>query len=178
MPHPECCKDENWFRYLSAGIGIAAIVALVVSFVVFGDSRATTTYGVFATKDFVPSTAASDPDGFVQGQVTMNQNQKTIEWDFVYDRLASIMSIKIFGPIGETSTEMGPLTIALCGPPSTLVCDDSVPRRIKGKINHKMPGYQSLRQTITAIRKRRGFYKICFPTIEYPDYGVCSLLQA
>lgn len=176
MVHNGCCNDENWFKYLAALIGFAVIVVLIISFIVFGDARATTNYGVFASKDFVPVTATSDPDGFAQGQIKMNQNQKTVEWDLVYDRLAAVISIKIYGPIGETSTEIGPLAIALCGPPSSLSCDVSVPRRVKGKIDHKMPGHKSLRQTITTLREHWAFYKVCLATTEYPDFAVCSPL--
>lgn len=159
------CHSEDWFMWFSIVIAIGTMVTLGLSFYMFGDSRASTNYSIFADKNEVPSTKVADIDGFLRGHLKMNQNQKIVEWEFIYDKLNTVVSIYIMGPIGDISTEEGPVKLALCGNPSTSSCDLSTPHKIKGKITHKLPENDTLRETITTIRKTPAFYKLCVKTL-------------
>lgn len=176
MGHDYGCHSEDWFQWFSVIIALGVVVTLAASFIVFGDSRAVTNYSIFASNDDVPSSIVGDADGFLRGQLKMNQNQKTIIWDFVYDRLDTITTIFIIGPIGQTSTETGPVKLTLCGQPSTMACDVSIPFKVKGEITQKMPEHGTLREVITTIRKTPAFYKMCVKTTTHQEAAICSNL--
>ena len=164
MGYDKGCHAEDWFMWFSIIIAILVVVTLGISFYMFGDAQAVTNYSIYASKDDVPTTDIADVDGFLRGQLKMNQNQKRVEWTFVYDRLDTVISIYVMGPIGQTSTETGPVKLALCGQPSSLSCDLSVAHRTSGEIMQKEPGHDTLRETITTIRKEPAFYKLCVKT--------------
>jgi len=174
MGYNSGCHAEDWFKWLSVTVALAVVATLIASFIVFGDSRAVTNYSIFASKDDVPSNMPADADGFVRGQLYMNQNQKHVKWDLLYDRLTAITALYVMGPIGQTSSETGPIALPLCGSPSSLACDLSVPHKVTGEITHQSPGNQSLRDVITKIREAPAFYKLCAATMS--GEFVCSNL--
>lgn len=171
-------SSENLMKLFTVGVCFAVIVTLGISTWLIQDAIATTNFSIHATGSQVPTEFIGDPDGFLRGQLKMNQNQKTIEWDFIYDKINTIVSIGVFGPIGTTSSDWGTLALPLCGPPSTKVCDTTIPRKVTGKIDIIMPGHQSPRSIITAIRDAPAFYTLCVSvtTNAGAAISVCSVL--
>jgi len=169
---------ESWFQWFSVGILITVVVALGFSLYLISDSNAMTNFSIFADGQKVPLSASGDTDGFFRGQLKMNQNQKFVRWDFVYGKLGTISAVGIYGPIGSTSNDFGPIKLSLCGPPSTQVCDLTTPARLKGEIDVDMPNFNSPRQSITDIRKSPAFYKLCVSVTSNfgPLIAVCSNL--
>lgn len=85
------------------------------------------------------------------GQLSMSSNSRTVEWDIQYSLGPGdvITALHVYGPIEPGLTD-GPLHVALCGLPSTVVCDTSVGSVIKGKIDQSMDN--SLKVSIAEIR--------------------------
>ena len=170
----KCYGPEVWFVWFTVIVLFVVAGMLIASFIIIGDSQSTTNYSIFADKVAVPSSIQNDLTGFMRGHLKMNQNLKSIKWAFIYDKLNMVISMYVMGPIGQTSTETGPVAVTLCGPPSTLACDLSVPRKINGEIHSKMPDRDTLRGAITEIRKAPAFYKFCVITAQGTQ--ICSNL--
>lgn len=91
-----------------------------------------------------------DNDNYL-GQLSMSSNSRKMDWDIQYtlDPGDVITALHVYGPIlpGQTT---GPLHVALCGLPSTVVCDTSVGSVLKGEIDENMDA--SLKVSIADIR--------------------------
>ena len=97
------------------------------------------------------------------GSVLLNSNNREIEWDLQYTIPLNdpVLTVHIFGPIPPGLTD-APLFIPLCGVPSTLACDTSVPAVLKGKLTEHYSG-SGLKTIIREIRAA--------PTRDYLEIG-------
>lgn len=74
-------------------------------------------------------------DNFL-GFITTDKNGPSFVWDLQFTiGTPTINTIHIMGPILPGYNSSGTLFIALCGTPSTLACDLSVPFQVKGSVN-------------------------------------------
>ena len=102
-------------------------------------------------------------NGGIIGAYSLDSNDRSMSWEFQYlsASINPVTSIHIKGPIPTGSTD-GPLTVSLCGVPSTLVCDISVAGELSGIIYQTNPGEVSLKETINEIRGTPWRYYIEF----------------
>lgn len=116
-------------------VAIVAIVAIVYS----SNANAVQRYCVQA-------------NGNVFGYVQTDVNDRDIEWKLQYTPdMGTVVSLHVMGPIPLGLTD-GPLDFALCGSPSSLACDLTVPNYTEGHITELNPGGTSLKSLIQAIR--------------------------
>ena len=118
-------------------------------------------------------------DGGLIGAYSINSNDRTMAWEFQHTMaiLNAVTSIHIKGPIPTGSLD-GPLTTSLCGVPSTLACDTSVPGELSGIIDQTNPGAVSLKETIKEMRAAIWRYYIEFSdgitTVRAPLNMICG----
>lgn len=117
------------------GVAIVAIIAIVYS----SNANAVQRYCIQA-------------NGTVFGNVRTDVNDRDIQWKVQYTPdMGTVTSLHIMGPIPLGVTD-GPLDFALCGSPSSLACDLTVPNYTEGHIYELNPGGTSLKALIQAIR--------------------------
>lgn len=87
------------------------------------------------------------------GSVSLQTNQREIQWKFQFDpaELGPVSAIQIKGPVPPGSVE-GPLYVALCGTPSLIACDTSVVGESSGTLTRTSPEGYFLTAYIHAIR--------------------------
>lgn len=96
----------------------------------------------------------------VFGSVLTDVNDRTIAWNIQYTpALGTVTSLHILGPTPLGLTE-GDLNFALCGSPSTVACDLTMPNQVKDEIKELSPGGSSLKPKIQAIRKEPWRFKL------------------
>ena len=130
-----CCGPiDTWEK--SFGLFIALIFVVVAVFLGIGlgvnsTNNAIAIHTIDARGDKC-APMVGDGDGFAIGELRGNLNTKEFEWDFVYDRLDGIISMRLSGPVGGTTTQTGPVVIWLCGGDATATCNLDIPHRVTG----------------------------------------------
>lgn len=91
-----------------------------------------------------------DNDNYL-GQLSLSSNSRTVEWDIQYSLGSGdvITALHVYGPIEPGFTDAS-LHVALCGVPSSVVCDTSIGSVFKGTIDQSMDN--SLKVSIADIR--------------------------
>lgn len=158
--------DCNDFVILLAVLTLLMVgVTMIVRTINASDDAATTLFHIEAKgDDVIPG--PGDPDGKLFGWLRLNRNLKTIEWDFLYDKLDPLISLQIRGPLNATSVERGALAVALCGFPSPSPCPPTIP--LVGIVEQLHTG-SGLREVITDIQKEASFYYLEGATTAFPD---------
>ena len=122
---------------LMAGVAIAALV-------VNANGQALQRYAVIG-------------NGFT-GQISMDINSGQLSWSLQYvPPQGAVNTFYIMGPIPPGSST-GPLDLAVCGSPSSLACDNSVPYVLKGSIMQY--GSSGLVNYMTVIRQNPAFFYV------------------
>ena len=88
--------------------------------------------------------------GNMIGYVLLDSSEEKISWDLQYTGYSAVNNLYIMGPIAPGTTTTTNIQLALCGYPSTLACDNSVPYMSAQQIT-AIGGY-SLKPYIQAIR--------------------------
>lgn len=149
-----------------AAILVLAIAGVAIAQLVLGSETASEQRICYvATGD----RAGSGSPGEALGMISFFLNQREISWYAQYRDLQGIITaLTIYGPIPEGQAVTDTIAVPLCGTPSTLVCDTSVPGRLQGTITSFSPGETSLRPVITTIREETVRYYIQFTTSAHP----------
>lgn len=96
--------------------------------------------------------------GFVTGLLEMHSSDHYLSYDLRHYSLSPIQSIVIRGPM-PVGSQVGPVKVALCGSPSTVVCDiTTLAGQVKGKLMQVLPGATDIRPVIADIRKEPWLY--------------------
>ena len=104
----------------------------------------------------------------MRGILVTDSESDSISYDLKYhNTLAPIMSLALVGPI-DINTGDGPVFIALCGLPSLIVCDTTIPNTLSGSIRETSPGGDSLRVKIQDLRANRMDYEFRVMTPSNP----------
>jgi hypothetical protein len=136
---------------------IAALSILPVVLVAY-----LSTDDVVANQRYYVNAPSANGVGFVTGQLQLNTNTRQISWDLLTVNMTlPLQSIGIYGPI-DIDTPTGPFVLALCGPPSSLVCT------FTGVIGQTNPGGLSLSGFINEIRSRPFAYYYNITTADFP----------
>ena len=129
---------------------------------VFAGVAAAIAAAVFANNVGVKQTylvGSTEVDPLVRGLVVTDSGSDEISYDLAYkDSIAPIYSIAIVGPL-NINTNDGPIHVALCGAPSLVACDISVPNTLQGSIRMTSPAGGSLRVKISDLRTNRMDYE-------------------
>lgn len=133
--------DLLWARFMAILAALSLIlvaVVAIVAMVIVANGNAIQRYCVV--------------NDLYLGDVTLNSNNREIEWDLqsTIPLGDPVQTVHIFGPIPPGLTS-APLFLALCGVPSTLACDTSVPSVLTGKLTEQYTGY-GLKNIIRDIR--------------------------
>jgi hypothetical protein len=93
------------------------------------------------------------------GLISTNTNGPSFDWDLQYlIGVPTINTIHIYGPIPAGQSTSSTLLIALCGTPSTLACDVSIPSVLKGSVKeYNGAGVKTL---IQSFRERPNAYYV------------------
>ena len=172
-----CCGPlDTWEKAFAVFIGLVFVVVAVFLGVGLATSGGNTAIAVHSIDALGGNCAptAGDPDGFAVGELKGNLNTKSFDWDLIYDKLDTIIWMRISGPVGGTTTRTGPVVIWLCGGEATQTCDLSVSHRVSGKVTQDSHGMLSPRYAVTQVASRPGFYYLEIGTTGYPD---CALRQ-
>lgn len=172
-----CCGPvDTWEKAFALFIGLIFVVVAVFLGVglALGSGNTAVAVNTIDARGLKCSPDMGDPDGFAIGELKGNLNTKSFEWDMVYDRLDTIVWMRISGPVGGTTTTTGPVVIWLCGGEASQTCDLSVSRRITGKVTQDSHGMVSPRTAVTQVASRPGFYYLEIGTTAFPE---CALRQ-
>ena len=143
---------------------IATIVAVVFAIVFASRADSLQRFCVTATS------LHGNPDSLAIGFFTMYSVEREIEYEFQFQNVSTITAIHVRGPILPNSGQVGAFKFALCGSPSSIVCDvTTVPGLVEGLLDQILPGATSPRPEITAIRKEPIRYYLEFLTNNYPS---------
>ena len=132
------------------GVIVSVLVALcagavcIAAIIIQANSMAVQRYTL------VYCTSPTNVTSVTTGKMTFDSSGNSIEWEIGYTNVAdNPLAIYINGPV-PFGQPVGPFDLALCGTPSDLACDISIPGYLHGKIYT----YQSigLGPSITAIR--------------------------
>lgn len=124
-------------------------------------------------------TVGGDPDGFAIGELSMHRNTKEVAWNLVYDKIDTILWIRISGPVGGTSSSTGPVLLWLCGGQSTATCDLTVAHRTTGSVSEDtIGGGLSPRAAIEKMGDGPAFYYLEIATTTYPSGALRMQLGA
>ena len=134
-------NDLYWGRFMSVLAAISLIlvaVVAIVAMVIVANGNA-----------YQRNSLLSD---MFSGSFILNSNDRTVEWDIQHsiDMGDPVQTLQIMGPIPAGQTD-GPLFLPLCGVPSTLACDTSVPFVLQDKLTEQSTGY-GLKNIIRDIR--------------------------
>lgn len=133
----------NIFAVIITVIAVLLAGAVCISAIVIqANSMAVARYTIQCTSDNIT--------GVAFGMTWFDSSSNFIQWDIRYTNIMNnVLAIYINGPI-PVALNTGPLFIPLCGTPSSLACDTSIPGLLQGKIN--MAGNSGLGPQITTIR--------------------------
>jgi hypothetical protein len=77
----------------------------------------------------------SDSNATIFGLISTDTNGPSFDWDLQYlSSVSPINTVQIRGPIPAGQLTSSTILIALCGTPSTLACDVSIPNILKGSV--------------------------------------------
>jgi hypothetical protein len=146
-------------------IAVAVVAALTLVFAANGENLQR-----FCIEATGPR-AGSGSAGVMTGIVSLFSSQREIQWDLQHTALnGAILSLHIRGPVAPGDTFAG-LSLALCGTPSSLACDTSVPGVLSGTIVQLNPGGMPLKPFIQAIRKEPWKYYLQVNTGAFDGVG-------
>lgn len=98
----------------------------------------------------------------LMGSMTTDYGNRAISWDFQFTSgLEPVNYLYIMGPLIPGQTDP-PFFFALCGSPSTLACDNTVPNVMSQSITQLSPSGDSLKPLITDIRENPWVYFMSF----------------
>jgi len=133
---------------------LALVVAVLITYMALDASRRTRVVYTILGREVGNETS----DLRLRGQLILDSSDKTIEWDLRYTNVDDVpLAVYINGPI-PVGLDTGPLDIALCGSPSVVACDTTVPALLRGKID--IYNGNSLKTYISAIRALPAIYYI------------------
>lgn len=138
------------------------IIDTVVVFTVLAAICVAILAAIFANNVGVEQTylvGSADVDPLIRGVIVSDSAEDKIRYDLKYKgSVAPIYSIAIVGPLNINSND-GPVHIALCGPPSLVACDISLPNIVQGTLKETSPHGGSLRVKISDLRTNRMDYE-------------------
>ncbi len=106
------------------------------------------------------------------GSLTLNINDRTIKWYIQYDNsIGTPINLYVNGPILPGMTT-APIYFSLCGYPSSLACDLSVPGVLQGIISELNPGGVPLKPFIEQINSEPSRYYVTINNITQGTLGV------
>lgn len=163
--------------YLRVVLGIfAALVVIAVAIVaimgIVYSSNANALHRYCVEARGLNSTAV------LRGAISMDINDRDIRWKLQHTPdLGPVLALHIMGPI-PFGIEDGPLDFALCGSPSSLSCDLTVPNYLEGHITELNPGGTGLKSIIQAIRSEPWRYYLSVNTGTFPGGELRAGLNA
>jgi hypothetical protein len=113
----------------------------------------------------------------VRGHFSLKSNERQMLWDLQYKALPGVVTaLSVHGPL-QPGLDDADLAVALCGMPSTMVCDLAVAGRLSGGIIETYTG-GPLKPVIQAIRKEPAFYYVLIDTtggsVKMPLNSLCG----
>lgn len=103
--------------------------------------------------------SSSDVNGTFTGLISTDTNGPSFDWDLQYlIGSPTTNTIHIYGPIPAGQSTSSTLLIALCGTPSTLACDVSIPSVLKGSV--KEYNGVGVKTMIQSFRERPNAYYV------------------
>ena len=166
-----CCGTWTWYKTLQVFALILAILILVVvilSVVYKNNALSLQRFCIRAEPgNVVPG--PGEVGGLVWGEFVLDSANEEITYRFRYNMaLSNIQAIHVRGPI-QINQEVGNLKFALCGSPSTTVCDiTSTPGEVKGTLTTISPTNTGVYVEIRNIRKEPWLYYIEVLTTDNP----------
>ncbi len=95
-----------------------------------------------------------------QGSVALNENDRTIRWYIQYPLAVDVPgNLYIRGPILPGAT-VADIYLSLCGYPSSLACDLSIPGVLQGIIHELNPGGTPLKPLIVQMNSEPSLYYV------------------
>jgi hypothetical protein len=143
-----------FFATLTAIVVVGVAVTAILSIVFTANSNSIQQY---ATVSISNSSGAQ-----IIGSTTTDVNSRQVSWYYQYTNpFGPVVYLHILGPIpaGQTIAS-APLLFSLCGSPSTLACDNTVPNVVQGTANQLSPSGDSLKAVITQMRQYPILYGI------------------
>ena len=169
-----CCKGgitaDQVLTVLAAITITATIVAVIFAIVFASRADSLQRFSIRATSEaVVGGPAVAEPGAFAVGIFGLYSVERKIEYFFRYQNVSTITAIHVMGPITTGSGEIGPFKFALCGSPSTTVCDvTTTPGLVGNLLDEILPGATSPRPEINAIRENPTAYYLEFLTNDNP----------
>ena len=161
----KCIWNWNCSMIVISGVVIALAIATIIVFLAVFGSRDSERRNCI---EAVGARAGTASPGVLIGGIAMDLNARRIDWDLQYRDLTSdIIGVQIHGPV-PAGLQFAPCSFALCGTPSTLLCDISEPNVLEGWISEINPDGTSLRPAIQAIRNEPWRYYVQINTVTFP----------
>jgi len=158
---------NSWLAFFAGAVIVAVAGVAIATIFVAADQNALQRYCIDIN------------NGSLIGAYSLNNIDRSMSWEFQYlpTILNTVQAIQIKGPIPTGSLD-GPLTISLCGMPSSLVCDKGIAGELFGTIYHKDPGDLPLTTIINEMRAQIWRYYIEFndgiTTVRAPLNMICG----
>ena len=169
-----CCKGgmtaDQILTVLAAVTIICTIVAVVFGIVFASRADSLQRFAVRATPEaVVGGPVVAEPGALAVGLFSLYSVEREIEYAFQFENTSTITAIHVRGPITPGSGQVGPFKFALCGSPSSTVCDvTTTPNFVGAVVDQILPGATSPRPEITAIREDPSAYYLEFLTNDNP----------
>ena len=139
------------FVIVLTALGVIGVVIVTILSIIFTSNINATQRYCFITEN-----------NTLMGSMTTDYGNRAISWDFQFvSGLEPINNIQIMGPLSPGQT-IPPFYFALCGSPSTLACDNTVPNQISQTIEQLSPSGDSLKPLITEMRQNPWVYFLNF----------------
>jgi hypothetical protein len=143
-------SDWMWIKFILAVLTAVVVIAVA---------------GVAIASIVVPSNVLSQqcyvirsPFGDLLGYILLDSSELQISWELQYVGYPQANNLYILGPIPPGTTSTTNIQLALCGSPSTLACDNTVPNVLNQQIT-TIGGY-SLKPYIQAIRDNPALFSL------------------
>lgn len=157
-----CCSSFTWHNFWQICTLVLVLIALVVvilSVAFSANQDSLQRYCVEGDPTKVVG-AVGELGGQLFGVIQLDSSDNVIKYDFRYysPPLSSVQALHIRGPL-IVGSQVAPIKVALCGSPSTVVCDiTSVPGQIVGTLQQISPAGSDIHTVIADIRKEPWLY--------------------
>lgn len=143
-PSAQCVK---FTLAILAALTVIAVAGIAIASLIVPSN-------VLAQQCYVIRTVSGD----MLGYILLDSSELQITWELQYTGYGQANTLYILGPIPPGTTSTTNIQLPLCGSPSSLACDNTVPNVLNQQITN-IDGY-SLKPYIQAIRNNPALFTL------------------